>query len=113
MDELCSDCCEEPRCLATVTVISLEEEAGAEFSSLGESVGYGSRNRRFAGARHALQPEYAMTLRVVGPSVYLREKGFPCLRVAFFVVLVVDMIIGGAFGGMQFSENHFLVDFDY
>ena len=113
MDKLCSDCCEEPRRPATVALASLEEEAGAELTSLGESVSYGSGNRGLAGACHALQPEYAIAVRVVCPFIYLLEKGDPCVGVAFIVVLVGETVKGSAFGGIQLSENHFLVDVEH
>jgi hypothetical protein len=110
VDEVCSDRCKESRRPATVALASLKEEAGAEYSSLCESVSYGSSNRGLSGARYSLQPEYTITVRVVGLCICLHEKGFPCLRIAFVVVLVNEIIKGSPFSGMQLSENHFLVD---
>ena len=110
MDELGSDRSEETRCFSTVALALLEEEAGAENSSLGQFVGYGARNRRLAGARHALQPEYAIAVRIIGPMMYLAEKGDPCVGMAFGVVLVGEMVKRGTFGSAQLSENNFAVD---
>lgn len=44
------------------------------------------------------------------PFIYLLEKGDSCAGVAFVVVLAGETVRGGAFGGLQLSENHFLVD---
>jgi hypothetical protein len=62
-------------------------------------MGYGARNRRLAGARHPLQPEYALAIGVFRPSVNLAEEGDPRLRMAFGIELVVNMVKCGAFGG--------------
>ena len=110
MDELGSNRSEETRCFSTVALAFLEEEAGAEYSSLGQFVSHGARNRRLAGACHALQPEYAITVRIIGPFMYFAEKGDPCVGMAFGVVLVGEMVKRGAFGGVQLSENDFAVD---
>jgi hypothetical protein len=110
VDELGSDRSEETRCFSTVTLALLKEEAGAEYSSLGQFVSHGARNRRLAGARHALQPEYAIVVRIIGPFLYLAEKGDPGVGMAFGVVLVGEMVKRGAFGGAQLSENDFAVD---
>jgi len=110
VDELGSDRSEETRCFSTVALALFEEEAGAEHSSLGQFVGHGARNRRFTGARHPLQPEYAIAVRIIGPFIYLAEKGEPCVGMAFGVVLVVDMVKRGAFGGGQLSKKDFAVD---
>jgi len=110
VDELGSNRSEETCRFSTVTLALLEEEAGAEYSLLGQFVGHGARNRRLASARHALQPEYAITVRIIGPFMYLAEKGDPCVGMAFGVVLVSEMVKRGAFGGAQLSENDFAVD---
>ena len=110
MDELGSDRSEETRCFSAVALTLLEEEAGTKYSSLGQFVSHGARNRRLAGARHALQPEYAFTVRIIGPFIYLAEKGDPCVGMAFGVVLVGVMVKCGAFGGAQLCEDDFAVD---
>ena len=81
------NCGEKPGGVATLTLASLEEEAGPKDSLLLKTASHSAGNGRLPRARRAVQPEDAFAVGIVCPCLYLAEKVDAGIGIASRVVL--------------------------
>ena len=110
MDKLGSNGREEQGRAATVAFAPLEEEACSERASNGEVLSHSARNRRLSSASHTVQPEYAFTVRVIGPPSYLMKEIDSSIRMASRFVRVGVRVERGTVRDRQLREVDLLVD---
>src|SRR5438128_2172211 len=103
--ELSNDRGKEQSCPAPIPFAPLEEKASAEHSSVIEFLGYGTRDGRFSCTSHAIQPEYAFAVGIVGPFVNLAEKVDSSVGMTLGGVFVGVRIECGTIGSAQLAEQ--------
>jgi hypothetical protein len=83
--------------MATVAFTSLKEEASTEVSFVGEILGQGASDGRFASACYTIQPEYTFAASIASPAIYLpkefRSSALIASGIVFFVVGVERGVI--------------------
>ena len=84
--------------MATVAFTPLEEEASAELSLVGEVLGNGTGDCRFASARYTIEPEYTFAALIASLAIYLlkefRSSALIASGIMFFIIGIERGVVG-------------------
>ena len=103
--QLRRNACNKVTCVAHMSIVLGEEEAGSQAILLKVFTGHGARNSRLSRASQPVQPEDISLVLSVSPGIYISEKGNTGILKADRVMLPLVCVEICVYGIRQSAEE--------